>query len=107
MGMYVQYPLLAHSAVIDYALTSSSPMSRLPVRAIIFLAAPHKGLNVDALQTLVMGQATEGMINELRAESPTLRDLTSRFRDIVEDNIDLLTCYEQRPTKTIVKVCRR
>lgn len=80
-------------------------MSRLPVRAIIFLAAPHRGLNIDALQTLVMGQATEGLINELRADSPTLRDLTSRFRDIVEDNIDVLTCYEQRPTKTVVKVC--
>ncbi len=81
-------------------------MSRLPVRAIIFLAAPHRGLNIGALQTLVMGQATEGMINELREDSPTLRDLTSRFRDIVDD-IDVLTCYEQRPTKTVVKVCRK
>jgi hypothetical protein len=82
-------------------------MSRLPVRAIIFLAAPHRGLNIDALQTLVMGQASEGMINELRADSPTLRELTNRFRDIVEDNIDLLTCYEQRPTKTVVKVTHK
>ncbi|KFY00368.1 hypothetical protein V490_01391 [Pseudogymnoascus sp. VKM F-3557] len=93
--------------IIKKALTGIGPMgipmSRLPVRAIIFLAAPHRGLNIDALQTLVMGQASEGMINELRADSPTLRELTNRFRDIVEDNIDLLTCYEQRPTKTVVK----
>lgn len=81
-------------------------MSRLPVHAIIFLAAPHRGLNIGALETLLMDQATEGMINELKEDSPTLRDLTSRFRDIVEDNIDVLTCYEQRPTKTVVKVCR-
>ena len=79
-------------------------MSRLPVRAIVFLAAPHRGLNVDALQTLVMGQATANMINELRAESPTLREITNRFRDIAEGNIDILTCYEQRPTKTVIKV---
>ncbi|OBT63835.1 hypothetical protein VE03_06602 [Pseudogymnoascus sp. 23342-1-I1] len=93
--------------IIKKALTGIGPMgipmSRLPVRAIIFLAAPHRGLNIDALQTLVMGQASEGLINELRSESPTLRELTNRFRDIVEDNIDLLTCYEQRPTKTVVK----
>lgn len=79
-------------------------MSRLPVRTIIFLAAPHRGLNVDALQTLVNGQATANMINELRANSSTLREITSRFRDIAEDNIDILTCYEQRPTKTVIKV---
>ncbi|ELR02697.1 hypothetical protein VC83_08432 [Pseudogymnoascus destructans] len=93
--------------IIKKALTGIGPMgiptSRLPVRAVIFLAAPHRGLNIDALQTLLMGQATEAMINELRADSPILRDLTSRFRDIVEDNVDLLTCYEQRPTKTVVK----
>ncbi|KFY33939.1 hypothetical protein V494_07201 [Pseudogymnoascus sp. VKM F-4513 (FW-928)] len=93
--------------IIKKALTGIGPMgipmSRLPVRAIIFLAAPHRGLNIDALQTLVMGQATEGMINELKDNSPTLRELTNRFRDIVEDNIDVLTCYEQRPTKTVVK----
>lgn len=82
-------------------------MSLLPVRTIIFLAAPHQGLSIEALQTLVMGQATELMINEFKAGSPTLRELINRFRDIVEDNIDLLTCYEQKPTKTVVKVCRR
>lgn len=82
-------------------------MSRLPVRAIIFLAAPHRGLNIDAIQTLVMGRVAEGAINEFKADSPTLRELANRFRDIVENNIDLLTCYEQRPTKTAVKVCRR
>ncbi|KFZ10879.1 hypothetical protein V502_07874 [Pseudogymnoascus sp. VKM F-4520 (FW-2644)] len=92
--------------IIKKALTGCNlmgiPRSRIPVRTIIFLAAPHKGLNVDALQTLVMGQATEGMVQQLKANSPTLGELNLAFRRVIE-GIDLLTCYEQRPTKTIIK----
>ena len=77
--------------------------SRLPVRAIIFIGAPHRGLHVMALQTLVKSKPTEDMIRELKAESPTLTDLNDKFRYVAKD-IDILTCYELAPTKTAIEV---
>ena len=77
--------------------------SRLPVRSIIFLGAPHKGLETTALETLVKSQATEDMIRELKAESPTLTELNDKFRHVAKD-IDILTCYELSPTKTAIEV---
>jgi hypothetical protein len=73
------------------------------VRAIVFLATPHRGLNIAALQTLVKGTATEQLILELRAESRTLTDINQRFAFIARD-IDILTCYETQPTKTAILV---
>ena len=77
--------------------------SRLPVRSIIFLGAPHKGLETTALETLVKSQATEDMIRELKSESPTLTELNDKFRHVAQD-IDILTCYELSPTKTAIEV---
>ena len=77
--------------------------SRLPVRAIVFLGAPHRGLNVDAISTLVKDNPTERLIEELRSESTTLTDLNQRFSQVAKD-IDILTCYEAKHTKTIVNV---
>ncbi|OBT72109.1 hypothetical protein VF21_09192 [Pseudogymnoascus sp. 05NY08] len=77
--------------------------SRLPVREIIFLAAPHRGLNIAALQTLVKGEATEQMVLELQSESPTLTWLNQSFTRFARD-IDILTCYETKPTKTAIDV---
>ena len=78
--------------------------SRLPVREIIFLGAPHRGLNVKALETLVEFQPTEDLIRELRPGSPTLTSLNNRFKDVVKD-VHILTCYELHRTKTAKKVC--
>lgn len=77
--------------------------SRLPVRAIVFLGAPHRGLDIDSLQTLVKGTLTETLVMELKAGSPTLTDLNSRFAHFAKD-IDILTCYETKPTKTVINV---
>ncbi|KFY85713.1 hypothetical protein V500_08165 [Pseudogymnoascus sp. VKM F-4518 (FW-2643)] len=77
--------------------------SRIPVREIIFLAAPHRGLNITALQTLVRGKATEQMVLELKSESPTLTWLNQGFTRFARD-IDILTCYETKPTKTAIDV---
>lgn len=77
--------------------------SRLPVRSIIFFGAPHKGLETTALETLVKSQVTEDMIRELKSESPTLTELNDKFRYVAK-NIDILTCYELSPTKTVVEV---
>ncbi|OBT39216.1 hypothetical protein VE00_10383 [Pseudogymnoascus sp. WSF 3629] len=77
--------------------------SRIPVREIIFLAAPHRGLNITALKTLVKGEATEQMVLELQSESPTLAWLNQCFAQFARD-IDILTCYETKPTKTAIDV---
>lgn len=69
----------------------------------IFLAAPHRGLNVTALKTLVKGEPSERLIEELRAESATLTDLNRGFAYIAKD-IEILTCYETKPTKTAINV---
>ncbi|KAL8783807.1 MAG: hypothetical protein Q9195_009274 [Heterodermia aff. obscurata] len=77
--------------------------SRLPVRSIIFLGAPHKGLEIRALETLVKTQPGEDIVRELKAESPTLTELNDKFRYVAE-NIDILTCYEMIPTKTAMQM---
>lgn len=77
--------------------------SRLPVRAIVFLAAPHRGLNINALQTLVKQKPTETLVMELKAGSPTLTDLNNRFAHFARD-INILTCYETIMTKTVIEV---
>ena len=43
------------------------------------------------------------MIRELKAESPTLTDLNDSFR-FVAQNIDIVTCYEMKKTRTAMKV---
>lgn len=77
--------------------------SRLPVRSIVFMGAPHKGLETTALETLVKSQPTEDIIRELRSESPTLTELNDKFRHVAKD-IDILTCYELSLTKTAIEV---
>lgn len=78
-------------------------MLRFPVRSIVFLAAPHHGLDNKALSHLVKGQPTERLISELSAESPTLTTLNEDFYDAAV-GIEILTCYEGKATKTAVLV---
>lgn len=93
--------------IIKKALTNLENMgiarSRLPVQAIIFLGAPHRGLNVTALQTLVKGEPIAKLVAELEADSATLTDLNQGFAHVAK-NIDILTCYETRSTKTAINV---
>ncbi|KAI4183972.1 MAG: hypothetical protein LQ348_004607 [Seirophora lacunosa] len=77
----------------------------LQVQAIIFLASPHKGLDTAALMSLVESKPTEDMIRELKAESPTLTELNERFGSVAE-NIDIVTCYEMKPTKTAMEIAK-
>jgi len=83
-------------------LIFSNP-SRLPVRTIVFLAGPHRGLNVTAMQTLVKGQAAQALVDELAVRSRTLNEINQRFAHIAGD-IEILTCYETKPTKTAIQV---
>ncbi|GME51663.1 hypothetical protein M1813_007436 [Neofusicoccum parvum] len=95
--------------VIKKALTDVTSKGlnshRLPVRAIIFLGAPHNGLASDSykiLETLVKGRVTQQLVTELKTDSPTLRDLSARFIPIAKE-IEILTCYETMETKTVVQ----
>lgn len=92
-----------HEISHEISLTLSRTRSRLPVRGIIFLAPPHRGLDIDALRILVKGEPTEALIMELKSQSPTLTWLNQSFAQFARD-IDILTCYENKPTNTVIKV---
>ncbi|KAL9133201.1 MAG: hypothetical protein Q9175_005624 [Cornicularia normoerica] len=94
---------ISRSILSDHSTNMNQRLLTLPVRSIIFLGAPHKGLETTALETLVKSQATEDMIRELKSESPTLTELNDKFRHVAKD-IDILTCYELSPTKTAFEV---
>ena len=70
------------------------------MRTLIFFGAPHNGLEVTALETLVKGRPTQTLISELKRESPTLTGLSERFRHVAKD-MTIHTYYESRPTSTV------
>ena len=78
-------------------------VQRLPVRAIVFMGAPHQGLEITSLVALVKGQPTEALVEELRAGSHTLEYLRDNFRHVAKD-IEILSFYETLPTKTFAEV---
>lgn len=81
----------------------SHSRSHLPVPAIMFFGAPHRGLETTALETIVKLRPSEDLIKELQTQSPTLRELNDKFRHVA-NNIDILTCYEIIPTRTAIMV---
>ncbi|KAL9015116.1 MAG: hypothetical protein Q9173_000256 [Seirophora scorigena] len=85
-------------ALCDINGTVGVHSSRLPVRSIIFLGAPHKGLHTTALETLVKSKPTEDMVRELKAGSFTLTELNDKFRFAAKD-IDIVTLYELNMSK--------
>ncbi|KFY69275.1 hypothetical protein V498_10499 [Pseudogymnoascus sp. VKM F-4517 (FW-2822)] len=97
--------LIGHSLgalIIKQAITDLEPAirARLPVRTLIFFGAPHNGLEVTALETLVKGRPTQTLVSELKRESPTLTGLSERFRHVAKD-MTIHTYYESRPTSTV------
>jgi hypothetical protein len=74
---------------------------RLPVRLIVFFATPHRGMNIDALRTVIKNEPPQRLIDELEPNSGILRDLHSRFRR-VSDDIQILSVYELQKTATVV-----
>ena len=72
------------------------------MRTLIFFGAPHNGLEVTALETLVKGRPTQTLISELKRESPTLTGLSERFRHVAKD-MTIHTYYESRPTSTVAE----
>ena len=72
------------------------------LKAAIFFGAPHRGLNITAMQSIMSGAPSAELIHELGCQSPTIQSLNNGFRHICE-NIDILTIYEKKPTATLRK----
>ncbi len=72
------------------------------VKAVIFFGAPHRGLNITAIQSIMKGTPSAELIRELESQSPTVQRLNDGFRHVCED-LDILTIYEKKPTATLRK----
>ncbi|CAD6579932.1 MAG: hypothetical protein ASARMPRED_009298 [Alectoria sarmentosa] len=73
----------------------------LPVHSLIFLGAPHRGLETTALKALVEGTASANMIRDLEEGSNTLAMLDDDFKKYhQESSIHILSFYELYKTPT-------
>ena len=75
---------------------------------IIFFGAPHNGLNTDALSTLVGGQPSAPLIQDLTPGSGVLVNLNNKFAEKLQGvgrDIRILSVVEMRKTKTVTQVC--
>lgn len=77
-------------------LAQSPPL----VKAVIFFGAPHRGLNVTAMQSIMNGTPSAELIRELEWQSPTMQRLNNGFRHVCED-LHILAIYEKKPTATL------
>src|ERR1700733_105246 len=72
----------------------------LVLPCVIFLGTPHKGLEVDALATLVKQEPSRDIVEELKPDSPTLRDLNDQFGRL-PGQMKIVTFYESAMTPTV------
>ncbi|KAI9659984.1 MAG: hypothetical protein M1821_001336 [Bathelium mastoideum] len=91
--------LVIKQALIDDA-EMESKANRLPIACIVFLGAPHRGLDVKNLETLVYAKPPEDLVRELKPGSPTLRSLSDRFPRVI-NRVPIISCYEKLPTPTV------
>jgi hypothetical protein len=68
---------------------------------LIFLAAPQKGMNIDALQAMVKTAPPQHLVYEIGIGSPVLKDMHDRFHD-VSNRIPILCVFETLETQTVV-----
>ncbi|KAL9069014.1 MAG: hypothetical protein Q9157_006304, partial [Trypethelium eluteriae] len=92
--------LIIKQALIDDAEVEIQS-NRLPVACIVFLGAPHRGLDVRNLETLVAAKPPEDLIRELKPGSPTLKALNARFHRVADRVPIIISCYEKLPTPTV------
>ncbi|KAI9678535.1 MAG: hypothetical protein M1822_007478 [Bathelium mastoideum] len=76
------------------------PLSQLS--AAIFFGAPNGGLETKTLESLVDGQPSADLVDQLKPDSPTIRDLKKDFLKVARD-IKILSIYELKESKTVVK----
>ena len=70
------------------------------VDAVIFFGAPHRGLNINAMHSIMKDTPSAELIRELGWQSPTMQRLNNGFRRVCE-GLEILAVYEKRPTKTL------
>ena len=70
------------------------------VKAVIFFGAPHRGLNITAMQSVLKSTPSAELVRELGRQSPTIHKLNDGFRYLCE-GLDILSIYEKRPTATL------
>ena len=95
--------LIIKQALVDARRALGPTSEPFPVSCVIFLGAPHRGLHIDALETLVESKPTEDIVRELKAGSPTLTYLNENFRNVVSD-VQIVSVYEKRPTPTAIQL---
>ncbi|KAI9654773.1 MAG: hypothetical protein M1821_005767 [Bathelium mastoideum] len=96
--------LIGHSLgclIIKQALIHAWDIASIPVRCVVFLGAPHRGLEVTALKTPVKSTPSENIIRELEPDSPTLNYLNELFSNVIRGT-RIISCYEKHPTPTII-----
>ncbi|KAI9666509.1 MAG: hypothetical protein M1821_004445 [Bathelium mastoideum] len=76
------------------------PLSQLS--AAIFFGAPNGGLETKTLESLVDGQPSADLVDQLKPDSPTIRDLKKDFLKVARD-IKILSIYKLKESKTVVK----
>jgi ankyrin repeat protein len=110
-GRYELRPviLIGHSLgclMIKEALIKSASLGKnrqpLPVRSLVFFGAPHRGLDIVAIKTLVDGTPSEDIVQELRKQSPTLTRLNDDFRYLHAD-LEILTIFELEDTPSVIE----
>ncbi|KAJ0415184.1 hypothetical protein BJY00DRAFT_293831 [Aspergillus carlsbadensis] len=80
-------------------------LCRLPIRSLVFFGVPHLGLETNGtLASMVKGQPSQTLVNELDRESPTIRKLTTRFMRVLKDAPFIIhSLYESQQTRTVIK----
>ena len=94
---------LHRSFYFSHRIDAYRPFSArvLPVvKAVIFFGAPHRGLNITAMQSIMNGTPSAELIRELGWQSPTIQRLNSHFPRSSE-GLDILAIYEKKPTATL------
>ena len=95
---------LAHSLgglVLKEALDRERQMLRRVAGAILF-GVPSRGMETQALMTVVRGQANEAIVRDLTAGSDYLQSLDDRFSDVAsQGRMKLFWAYETRTSPTV------
>jgi hypothetical protein len=71
------------------------------IYSIVLFGPPHRGLNTNALETLVEHSRREPLIKDLKPNSTLLEFLRKNFAE-ASKAIKIVTCYEMKKTPTAV-----
>ena len=93
--------LIKKTLVEIFSSPTASHIADVPF--IVFIGAPHRGLDSPSLKTVLgVEDLSKDIVDELGESSPTLIDLNENFARIAHQ-LFILSCYELRPTKTLIK----